>query len=231
MKLIVGLGNPGTQYAQTRHNVGFRVVDVLAEKHGWKWERRGRALIANGTLASEKIVLVKPLTFMNNSGEAVSELLRWYKLVSEDVLVIYDDLDLPVGKIRLRAKGSTGGHNGLSSITHHLHTDAIPRLRVGIGRPANQRMDTIQYVLGTPPSDERISLSTSESQAADAVPLILAQGVDAAMNLLNADPEAQQKQAERRLQQLEKRRLRQEQGQLEKQEQQEPQTDQSPEPL
>ena len=102
MKLIAGLGNPGTQYAQTRHNVGFRVVDILAEKQGWNWERRGRALVANGMLGSEKVVLVKPLTFMNNSGEAVSELLRWYKLAPEDVLVIYDDLDLPVGKIRLR---------------------------------------------------------------------------------------------------------------------------------
>jgi peptidyl-tRNA hydrolase, PTH1 family len=224
MKLIVGLGNPGTQYVQTRHNVGFRVVDVLTEKHGWSWERRGRALVANGTLGTEKVVLVKPLTFMNNSGEAVSELLRWYKLTPEDVLVVYDDLDLPVGKIRLRGKGSTGGHNGLSSITHHLHTDAIPRLRVGIGRPANHRMDTIQYVLGVPPGDERILLSTSEAQAADAVPMILAQGVEAAMNLLNADPEAQQKQAERRQLQLEKRRLRQEQ------EQQEQQADQSPLP-
>ena len=218
MKLIAGLGNPGTQYAQTRHNVGFRVVDILAEKQGWNWERRGRALVANGMLGSEKVVLVKPLTFMNNSGEAVSELLRWYKLAPEDVLVIYDDLDLPVGKIRLRGKGSTGGHNGLSNITHHLHTDAIARLRVGIGRPANHRMDTIQYVLGVPPGDERILLSTSEAQAADAVPLILAQGVEAAMNLLNADPEAQQKQAERRRQQLEKRRLRQEQEEQEKQE-------------
>ncbi len=213
MKLIVGLGNPGAQYTQTRHNVGFRVVDLLAEKNNWRWERRGRALTANGSLGSEKIVLVKPLTFMNNSGEAVGELVHWFKLQPEDLLVIYDDLDLPVGKIRLRGKGSTGGHNGLSNITHHLHTDAIPRLRVGIGRPTNQRMDTIQYVLGTPPGDERILLSTSEEQAANAVPMILALGIEAAMNELNADPEAQQKQAERRRLQEEKRRLRQEQQQ------------------
>jgi PTH1 family peptidyl-tRNA hydrolase len=208
MKLIVGLGNPGAQYAQTRHNVGFRVVDLLAEKYSWRWERRGRVLLANGSLGSEKVTLVKPLTFMNLSGEAVSELVRWYKIQPEDVLVIYDDLDLPVGKIRLRAKGSTGGHNGLSNITHLLHSDNIPRLRVGIGRPASTRMDTVQYVLGVPPGDERILLSTTEEQAANSIPLILDQGIEAAMNVLNADPEAQQKQAERRRLQEEKRLLR-----------------------
>lgn len=219
MKLIVGLGNPGTQYTQTRHNVGFRVVDYLAQKHGWSWEKRGRALIASGTLGLEKVTLVKPLTFMNLSGEAVSELVHWYKLQPEDVLVIYDDMDLPVGKIRLRGKGSAAGHNGLSNITHYLHTDAIPRLRVGIGRPIHQRGDTIKYVLGIPATDERILLSTSEEQAADAIPLILELGLDAAMNQLNADPEAQQKQAERRRLQEEKRRLRQEQKEQEVQEQ------------
>src|SRR5450432_3583666 len=100
MKLIVGLGNPGAQYIQTRHNVGFRVVDLLAEKHAWNWERRGRALLATGSLGTEKVVLVKPLTFMNLSGEAIGELVRWYKIQPEDVLVVYDDMDLPVGKIR-----------------------------------------------------------------------------------------------------------------------------------
>jgi peptidyl-tRNA hydrolase, PTH1 family len=216
MKLIVGLGNPGAQYIQTRHNVGFRVVDLLAEKHRWNWERQGRALLANGTLGTEKVVLVKPLTFMNLSGEAVGELVRWYKIQAEDVLVIYDDMDLPVGKIRLRGKGSAAGHNGLSNITHHLHTDQVPRLRVGIGRPANQRMDTIQYVLGVPPGDERILLTTSEEQAAAAIPLIFEMGIDAAMNQLNTDPEAQQKQEEKRRLQEEKRRLRLERLEQEK---------------
>src|SRR5579883_2108407 len=154
MKLIIGLGNPGSQYEHTRHNVGFRVLDALASRQKWNWERRGRALLASGTLVGEKVVLVKPLTFMNNSGEAVGELVRWYKVTAEDVLVIYDDLDLPVGRLRLRGNGSAAGHNGLSSIIQHLHTNQFPRLRVGIGRPANQRVETIGYVLGTPAGDE-----------------------------------------------------------------------------
>src|SRR5260370_23272414 len=102
MKLVVGLGNPGAEYERSRHNVGFRVVDKLAAKHGWKWnERRSRAVLASGTIGSEKVVLVKPLTFMNLSGQTVGELVRWYKVSPEDVLVVYDELDLPVGKIRL----------------------------------------------------------------------------------------------------------------------------------
>ncbi|QBD82362.1 aminoacyl-tRNA hydrolase [Ktedonosporobacter rubrisoli] len=209
MKLVIGLGNPGPQYEHTRHNVGFRVVDKLASHHGWKWERRGRAMLANGMLGTEKVLLVKPLTYMNNSGEAVGELVRWYKAQPEDVLVVYDELDLPVGKVRLRANGSAGGHNGLKSIIHHLHTNQFPRLRVGIGRPANHRMETIDYVLGVPGGDERISLELGEDRAIEAVPLTLAQGIDAAMNLINPDPEAQQKAAE-------KQRLRQEKREQER---------------
>src|SRR5262249_21706641 len=129
MKLIVGLGNPGTQYEQTRHNVGFRVLDTVASQQNWRWERRGRAMLSTGTIGTEKVVLVKPLTYMNNSGEAVGELLRWYKLQPDDLLVIYDDLDLAIGRVQLKAGGSAAGHNGISSIIHHLHTNAFPRLR------------------------------------------------------------------------------------------------------
>ncbi len=213
MKLVIGLGNPGPQYEHTRHNVGFRVVDLLATKYGWKWERHGRAMLASGNIGTEKVVLVKPLTFMNKSGEAVGELVRWHKLVPEDVLVVYDDLDLAVGKLRLRANGSAGGHNGVDNIIHHLHTNQFPRLRVGIGRPANSRMDTIHYVLGIPPTDERILLSTSEEKAVEAIPLIFQQGVSSAMNIINIDPEAQRKAEEKRRLQLERReqaRLRRE---------------------
>jgi len=213
MKLVIGLGNPGPQYEQTRHNVGFRVVDLLATKYGWRWERQGRAMLASGTIGTEKIVIVKPLTFMNKSGEAVGDLVRWHKLVPEDVLVVYDDLDLAVGKLRLRANGSAGGHNGVDSIIHHLHTNQFPRLRVGIGRPANSRMDTIHYVLGTPPGDERILLSTSEEKAVEAILVTLQQGVPLAMNIINIDPEAQRKAEEKRRLQLERRgqeRLRRE---------------------
>ncbi len=214
MKLLIGLGNPGSQYERTRHNVGFHVMDTLAAKYGFRWERRNRALLANGNIDAEKVVLVKPLTFMNNSGEAVSELVRWYKIQPEDILVIYDDLDLPVGQIRLRPKGSAGGHNGLSSIIHHLHTDQFPRLRVGIGRPANSHMNTVDYVLGAASGDEGILLETAEDHAVDAVPLILQQGIGAAMNILNADPEALRKAEEKRRLQQERR----EQARLRRQE-------------
>jgi len=205
MKLVIGLGNPGLQYEQTRHNVGFRVVDSIAKKLGWQWsERRARAVLASGTIGTEKVVLVKPLTFMNLSGESVGELVRWYKLHPEDVIVVCDDLDLPVGKVRLRTKGSAGGQKGLDNIIHHLHTGDFPRLRVGIGRPTNTRVDPIGYVLGTPSGDERILLQTGEERAAEAVPLAIAQGLATTMNLINADPEAEQKAAEKRQQQKER---------------------------
>src|SRR5262249_19740203 len=127
MKLIVGLGNPGQQYERTRHNVGFRVVDMLAAKWGWSWgDRRAKAVLAGGTVGTEKVVLVKPLTFMNLSGESVGELVHWYKVLPEDVLIIYDELDLPVGRLRLAPKGSAAGHNGLKDIIAKLHTSDFP---------------------------------------------------------------------------------------------------------
>ncbi len=217
MKLLVGLGNPGPQYERTRHNVGFRVVDMLTEQHAWKWERRGRAMLANGNLGNEKLVLVKPLTYMNNSGEAVGELLRWHKLSPADVLVIYDEMDLPVGRVQLRAQGSAAGHNGMKSIIQHLHTQEFPRLRIGIGRPASARMETINYVLGIPPTDERITLELGEKQAVDVLPLIFEQGIAAAMNLINPDPEAQKRAEEKRRQQLERREQERQRKALEQQ--------------
>jgi len=205
MKLIVGLGNPGAQYEQTRHNVGFRVLDTLAKQRNWQWERRGRAMLSTGTIGMEKVVLVKPLTYMNNSGEAVGELLRWYKLQPDDLLVIYDDLDLAIGRVQLKPGGSAAGHNGISSIIHHLHTNVFPRLRIGIGRPTNQHVETINYVLGIPPGDERIQLETGESRAVDFIPLVLEQSIDAAMNVINPDPEKQRNAEEKRRQKLEQR--------------------------
>lgn len=216
MKLVVGLGNPGSQYERTRHNVGFRVVDKLAAKLGWKWAgRRSRAVLASGTIGSEKVVLVKPLTFMNLSGEAVAELVRWYNVPPEDVLVVYDELDLPVGKVRLRPQGSAAGHNGLENIIRYLHTNQFPRLRVGIGHPGNSRMSGTGHVLSVPSGDERILLETGEDRAVEAVEMVITQGVAATMNVVNADPEAQQRAAERRQRQQErkeKRRMRHIQG-------------------
>jgi PTH1 family peptidyl-tRNA hydrolase len=206
MKLVIGLGNPGAQYEQTRHNVGFRVVDKLAAKLGWKWtERRSRAILASGMIGPEKVVLVKPITYMNNSGEAVNELMHWYKVQPEDILVIYDELDLPVGKIRLRSNGSAAGHHGLESIIRYLHTHQFPRLRIGIGRPSNRRMQTMDYVLGVPSGDERILLETSEDRAVEAIPLIINQGLATSMNIVNTDPEALQKAEERRRLQQQRR--------------------------
>src|SRR5947208_4293391 len=148
MKLVVGLGNPGPEYERTRHNAGYRVVDKLASKLGWKWsERRSRAILASGTIGLEKVVLAKPLTFMNLSGEAVGELVRWYKIEPEDILVVYDEMDLPLGILRLRANGSAAGHNGVKSIITHLHSDKFPRLRIGVGHPNHPRAETIDHVL------------------------------------------------------------------------------------
>jgi PTH1 family peptidyl-tRNA hydrolase len=209
MKLIIGLGNPGSQYEKTRHNVGFHVVDALVHAYALRWERHGRAMIAQGMMGPEKVVLVKPITFMNNSGEAIIELIRWYKIEAIDIIVIYDDLDLPVGQVRLRAQGSSGGHNGINSMINHLHTNQFARLRVGIGRPVNQRMDTVNYVLGVPAGDEHIQLEIGEKQAADAIVLYLEKGLDATMNIVNVDPEAQKKAAE-------KQRLKQERREQEK---------------
>ena len=212
MKLVIGLGNPGPEYERTRHNVGFRVVDKLAAKLGWKWtERRGRAILASGTIGLEKVVLAKPITYMNLSGGAVGELVRWYKIQPEDVLVIFDDLDLPVGKIRLRARGSAAGHNGLDDIIRHLHTNAFPRLRVGIGHPTNSRMNGRDYVLGIPTSDERILLEAGEDRAVEAIQLAITQGIGTTMNLVNADPE---EVARKEAAKLERQKERQERARL-----------------
>jgi len=219
MKLVIGLGNPGSQYERTRHNVGFRVVDKLAAKLGWKWTgRRSRAILASGIIGSEKVVLAKPLTFMNLSGEAVAELARWYNVPPEDILVVYDELDLSVGKVRLRPRGSAAGHNGMESIIRYLHTNQFPRLRVGIGHPTNSRIDGAGHVLSMPKSDERISLDAGEDRAVEAVQMVIAEGVEKTMNVVNTDPEEQKKAAERQQRQKERReqaRLRQEAAQEE----------------
>lgn len=212
MKLVIGLGNPGSEYQRTRHNIGFRVVDKLAEKLGWKWsERRSRAILASGMIGPEKVVLVKPLTFMNLSGETVGELMRWYKLQPEDILVVYDELDLPVGKLRLRTKGSAAGHNGLRNIIAHLHSDQFPRLRVGIGHPTHSRMTGKDHVLSMPSTEERILLEQAEDRAVEAIQLAITQGISTTMNLVNADPEEAVRKAAEKLQ---RQKERQEQARL-----------------
>jgi PTH1 family peptidyl-tRNA hydrolase len=216
MKLIVGLGNPGQQYERTRHNVGFRVLDQLATKWGWSWsERRGKAILALGTVGTEKVILAKPLTFMNLSGDAVGELARWYKLAPEDILVVYDELDLPTGKVRMRARGSAAGHNGMRDIIGKLHTSDFPRLRVGIGHPRNSHMQGRDHVLSAASGDEGILLASGEERAQQAIELFLAQGLDVAMNTINTDPEEAARKAE---EQARKKREREERARLKREE-------------
>ncbi|MDU4960863.1 MAG: aminoacyl-tRNA hydrolase [Sporomusaceae bacterium] len=183
MKLIVGLGNPGSEYSATRHNAGFLAIDELARRWGVdSWRSRNEAVCAEYRDAGETVLLVKPQTYMNLSGVAVGELMRWYKLTSEDIIVIYDDLDLPVGKLRLRPQGGAGGHKGIESLLIHLGSEAFARIRIGIGRPP-VGWETAKYVLGRFTQEEAPLLATAIARVAEAVECILQQGFVKAMNL------------------------------------------------
>ncbi len=187
MKLIVGLGNPGRAYAHTRHNVGFDVVDELARRMGIGFRRSWRfpADLAEGELSGERAVLAKPRTFMNRSGEAAGPLMRKKGLQPAEVVVVVDDVDLPVGRLRLRAAGSAGGHNGLKSLIAHMGSDRFPRVRVGIGRdPAGE---TTGHVLGRFAPEEQLAMREAIARAADAVAAALRDGWDRAMNEFNAE--------------------------------------------
>ena len=184
--LIVGLGNPGEKYERTRHNVGFLVVDALAERLGVPVQKlKHRALTNTVRLAGQKALLMKPVTFMNLSGEAVGDAARFYKLPPERVLVISDDTALPLGKLRLRKGGSAGGHNGLKSIVQHLGTDEGPRLRLGVGEKPRPDYDMADWVLGRLQGEDWKAMEAAVDRAADAVEHVLAHGVDAAMNRFN----------------------------------------------
>ena len=184
--LIVGLGNPGREYSASRHNVGFRVVEALARAHGLAFSRRQgtRSFVAQGMAAGSPLVLAKPQTFMNLSGKAVGSLVRLLGVLPERLLVIYDDLDLPLGRVRLRPDGSSGGHKGMRSIIEALGTQAFPRLRVGIDRPPGS-MDPAEYVL-LPFAPQELSLVAEAIQtAADAVECWLSAGIVDAMGRYN----------------------------------------------
>lgn len=183
--VVLGLGNPGAEHAQTRHNVGFEVVDTLAERHGIRITlHRDHAHCGLGVIAGIPVVLAKPMTYMNRSGEAACALLARYPLEPSRLLVIVDDVALPLGKIRVRPSGSDGGHNGLSSIIHCTGTQAFPRVRIGIGNPPPGQM--VEYVLSRFTPQERDTIDQAIQRAADAVELILSDGVQAAMNRFNA---------------------------------------------
>lgn len=185
MNLIVGLGNPGKEYVGTKHNVGFEVLDKLAYDNNININKaKFNALIGEGTIKNKKVALLKPLTYMNLSGESVKATMSWYKISNKDIIVIYDDISLNIGDIRIREKGSAGGHNGMKNIIYLLNTDEFIRIRVGIGnKPAN--WDLANYVLSRFSKDEIPNIIEGFTKAADAVEMILASGVSAAMNEYN----------------------------------------------
>lgn len=186
MKLIVGLGNPGEAYAGTRHNIGFMVVDRLAAALDIAvGSSMFQAQVGQGRIDCEKVILVKPQTYMNLSGEAVGALLRWFKLSPADLLVIYDDLDLATGKLRLRPGGGSGGHKGMQSIIDALQTDNFARLRIGIGRPPEPGEAAIDYVLGRFHGEEAKNLEDVLDLAQEAVICTVSKGINQAMNLYN----------------------------------------------
>jgi|SRR6266542_4088706 len=194
MKLIVGLGNPGREYVGSRHNVGFEVIDRLTTKLGWmlpgEFDRLAKAkfdgLSVDGMFANEKLVLLKPLTFMNKSGRAVQSAMAFYQLSTDDVMIVLDDVALPCGKIRIRPGGSSGGHNGLKDIERALATDQYPRLRVGIDAPP-PRFPQREYVLGRFTEEQKKAIEPAYMRAADAIVMWIDKGINAAKNQFNAE--------------------------------------------
>lgn len=185
MKLIVGLGNPGREYEGSRHNIGFETVDLLAERNQIPvrhWLHR--ALYGRGWVKGVECLLAKPQTFMNASGEAVARLLFYYRIPLSELLVICDDLALDLGRIRLRRKGSDGGHKGLASIINHLHTSEFARLRIGIGQPPAE-LGAVDYVLGRFTSQERPIADQAIAKACEAVEVMIQDGIESAMNQFN----------------------------------------------
>lgn len=184
--MVVGLGNPGTEYANHRHNTGFRVVETLARAHSLVFARQKgtRAHVADGQIDSRPILLVKPQTFMNLSGRAVGRLSRAHEIPPQQILVIYDDLDLPLGRLRMRSEGGAGGHKGMRSIIETLGTQAFPRLRVGIDRPSG-RLDPAEYVLQPFAKEEQACIANAIERSVRAIECWLAEGIEAAMDQFN----------------------------------------------
>ena len=184
--IVVGLGNPGDKYEDTRHNAGFLVVDELARRGNFAVRKvKHKALTETAVIGGQGVLVMKPTTYMNLSGEAVGEAARFYKIPADHVLVISDDTDLPVGKLRIRKNGSAGGHNGLKSIIQHLGGDKFPRLKVGVGGKPHPDYDMADWVLGKLQGEDKKVFDEAVKRAADAIECLLKEGADKAMNKFN----------------------------------------------
>lgn len=185
MYLIVGLGNPESDYSKTRHNMGFNVINKLSEKYGIEVNKnKFKGLVGNGMIEGEKVILLKPQTFMNLSGESVIEAMNFYKITNEELIIIYDDIDIEPGTIRIRRNGSAGTHNGMRSIVEHIKTENFARVRVGIGKP-KEHIDMISHVIGHIPEDELKALEEGVILAKDAIIEMMKNSIDSAMNKFN----------------------------------------------
>lgn len=185
MKIIAGLGNPGKEYEHTRHNMGFDVIDELARRwHVTLWKEDMKAEIGQTLVNGEKVLLVKPLTYMNNSGEAVGAIARYYKVDLDDIYIICDDLDLPPGKTRIRKKGASGGHNGIKSLIAHLGSENFNRFRIGVGHPQDGHT-VVEHVLSRPYGEDIQKIEDAKIHTADSIESALKDGVDYAMNVFN----------------------------------------------
>lgn len=186
MHIITGLGNPGLEYQNTRHNAGFQALDVLAEELHIRVTRHGMSgLYGDGIRNGERVILLKPQTYMNLSGDCVQKVLHFYKLSLSNLIVIYDDIDLPVGSLRIRANGSAGTHNGMRSVVNSIGSDQFPRIRIGVGQAPGHHDDLKDYVLGKPGQEESELLKTSFRNAAEAAIMILDGKIDSAQALFN----------------------------------------------
>lgn len=183
--LIVGLGNPGLEYSATRHNLGFLCLDRLATKHRLRFTGKcGKSVLARGAISGHDVALAKPQTYMNLSGESVRDLLRLYKMPTSALLVVFDEVDLPLGTIRLRERGGPGTHNGMRSIVDEIGTTNFPRLRIGVGMPTDGQ-NLADYVLGLPPPEERAVLDEALDRGVEAIETVARRGIGAAMNQFN----------------------------------------------
>ena len=186
MYLIVGLGNPGLDYVGTRHNMGFEAVDAICAKYDIKLNKeKFRAIYGEGRIGGEKVLVIKPQTYMNLSGESVREFRDWFKIEEENIIVIYDDISLPVGKLRIREKGSAGGHNGIKNIIYQLGTDVFPRIKIGVGAPKHPDFDVKDYVLGKFSKEETEVLIKTVIRATAAVEEMILHDAKSAMNQYN----------------------------------------------